>query len=46
MINVSLARIIHERFYCNRGFTAATSLGRMFHSAQAGGLAARSVNIL
>jgi len=34
-----LARIIHERFCCNCGFAAATSLS-------AGGLAARSVNIL
>ena len=34
-----LARIIHERFCCNRGFAAATSLS-------AGGLAARSVDIL
>ena len=33
------ARIIHERFYCNRGFAAAISLS-------AGGLAVRSVNIL
>jgi len=35
----ALARIIHERFCCNRGFAAATSLS-------AGGLAARSVDIL
>jgi len=35
----TLARIIHERFCCNRGFAAATSLS-------AGGLAARSVDIL
>ncbi|MGB4896269.1 MAG: hypothetical protein WBO94_17295, partial [Nitrospira sp.] len=34
-----LARMIHERFCCNRGFAAATSLS-------AGGLAARSVDIL
>ena len=34
-----LARIIHERFCCNRGFAAATGLS-------AGGLAARSVDIL
>jgi hypothetical protein len=34
-----LARIIHEGFYCNRQSAAATSL-------TAGGLAARSVNIL
>jgi hypothetical protein len=34
-----LARIIHEGFYCNRRYVAATSL-------TAGGLAARSVNIL
>ncbi len=33
------ARIIHERFCCNCGFTATTSLS-------AGGLAARSVDIL
>jgi hypothetical protein len=32
-------RIIHEGFYCNRRYAAATSL-------TAGGLAARSVNIL
>ena len=31
--------MIHERFCCNRGFAAATSLS-------AGGLAARSVDIL
>ena len=36
---VALARIIHEGFYCNRRYAAATSL-------TAGGLAARSVNIL
>ena len=34
-----LTRIIHERFCCNRGFAAATSLS-------AGGLAARLVDIL
>jgi len=34
-----LACIIHERFCCNRRYVAATSL-------TAGGLAARSVNIL
>src|SRR6266849_1059575 len=34
-----LARIIHEGFYSNRRYVAATSL-------TAGGLAARSVNIL
>jgi len=34
-----LARIIHERFCCKRGFAATTSLS-------AGGLAARSVDIL
>ena len=33
------ARIIHEDFYCNRRYAAATSL-------TAGGLAAQSVNIL
>jgi hypothetical protein len=32
-VNNSLALIIHERFYCNRGYAAAT-----------GGLAAQSVN--
>ena len=41
-----LARIIHERFYCNRGFAAATHLAACFTAPQAGGLAARSVNIL
>jgi len=35
----NLARIIHEGFYCNRRYVAATSL-------TTGGLAARSVNIL
>ena len=35
----ALARIIHEGFYCNRRYAAATSL-------TAGGLAAQSVNIL
>ncbi len=34
-----LTRIIHEDFYCNRRYAAATSL-------TAGGLAAQSVNIL
>jgi len=34
----ALARIIHERFCCNRGFASAT--------LSAGGLAARSVDIL
>ena len=34
-----LARTIHEDFYCNRQYAAATSL-------TAGGLAAQSVNIL
>jgi hypothetical protein len=34
-----LARTIHEDFYCNRRYAAATSL-------TAGGLAAQSVNIL
>ena len=33
------ARMIHERFCCNRGFAAATDLS-------VGGLAARSVDIL
>ena len=36
---MGLARIIHEGFYCNRQYAAATSL-------TAGGLAAQSVNIL
>ena len=35
----NLARIIHEDFYCNRRYTAMTSL-------TASGLAAQSVNIL
>jgi hypothetical protein len=35
----ALARIIHEGFYCNRRYAAATSL-------TAGGLAAQSVNVL
>jgi len=35
----NLARIIHEGFYCNRRYVAATSL-------TTGGLAARSVNLL
>ena len=34
-----IARIIHEDFYCNRRYAAATRL-------TAGGLAAQSVNIL
>ena len=34
-----LARIIHERFYCNRGLAAATSLS-------AGVLAAQSLTVL
>jgi len=36
---IGLARIIHEGFYCNRRYAAATSL-------TAGGLAAQSLNIL
>jgi len=36
---VYLTRIIHDGFYCNRRYAAVTSL-------TAGGLAARSVNIL
>ena len=36
---MNLARMIHERFCCNRGFTAATSLS-------AGVLATQSVDIL
>jgi hypothetical protein len=36
---IGLAHIFHEDFYCNRRHAAATSL-------TAGGLAARSVNIL
>jgi hypothetical protein len=36
-----LARIIHERFYCNRGFAAATSCTRFLRCA--GGRACRSV---
>jgi len=39
IISPALARITHERFCCNRGFAAATSLS-------AGGLAARLVDIL
>ena len=38
-IALDLARIIHEGFYCNRRYAATISL-------TAGGLAARSVNIL
>ena len=34
---MALARIIHERFYCNCRYAATTSL-------TAGGLAARSIN--
>ncbi len=37
----ALARIIHERFCCNRGLAAATSLRAAFQ--QAGGRARRSV---
>jgi response regulator RpfG family c-di-GMP phosphodiesterase len=41
----SLARIIHERFCCNRGFAAATSWhASLWHAA--GGLAPRDLNIL
>jgi len=39
VVAASLARMIHERFCCNRGFAASTNLS-------AGGLAARSVGIL
>ncbi|HSF66267.1 MAG TPA: hypothetical protein VLA67_02445 [Nitrospiraceae bacterium] len=38
-ISMGLTHIIHEDFYCNRRYAATTSL-------TAGGLAARSVNIL
>jgi hypothetical protein len=42
-----LARIIHERFCCNRGFAAATSLDAVgTASRQAGSPLGRSVNIL
>ena len=39
---VTSARIIYERFCCNRGFAAATSL----RWPASGGLAARTLNIL
>ena len=42
-----LARIIHERFYYNRGFAAATGLDAAgAASRQAGSPLGRSVNIL
>ncbi len=34
MIDVTLVRIIHERFYCNRGFTATTSLAACFTASK------------
>ena len=43
--NWSLTRIIHERFYCNRGFAAATSLSASF-ARPAGRLAPRNLDIL
>ena len=41
-----LARIIHERFYCNGGFATATSLHTGFRGVQAGGLGSQPLNIL
>ena len=41
----SLARIIHERFYCNRGFAAATSQ-HVLNNMLAGGLASRDLDVL
>ena len=38
-----LTRIIHDDFYCNRRYAAATSLGASFARAR---LATRSLNIL
>jgi hypothetical protein len=41
----ALAHIVHERFYCNRRYAAATSQ----HAASgmlAGGLAPRGLNVL
>ena len=40
-----LARIIHERFYCNRRYAAVTSLAASF-ARPAGGLAPRNLDIL
>jgi hypothetical protein len=40
-----LARMIHERFCCNHGFAAATSLHE-FNGVQAGGLAACPLDVL
>ena len=34
---MNLARIIHERFYCNRGFAAATSLAACFTAPKRAG---------
>jgi hypothetical protein len=40
-----LAHIIHERFYCNRRYAAATSVAARF-ARPAGRLALRDLNIL
>ncbi len=41
----TLAHMIHERFYCNRRYAAATSLAASF-ARPAGGLAPRDLDIL
>jgi hypothetical protein len=47
MTDVTLARIIHERFYCNRGFAAATSLATCFTAPmRVGSLLGRSTSCL
>ena len=42
----SNAHIIHEGFYCNSGFATTTGLHTDYRGVQAGGLAARPLNIL
>jgi hypothetical protein len=42
----SLARIIDEHSYCNRAFTAATSLDTGFAACAGGGLAAQTLDVL
>ena len=44
-LRTGLTHIIHERFYCNRRYAAATSLAVVSHG-QASRLALRGLNIL
>ena len=45
MTDITLARIIHEHFYCNRRFTAATGLAACFTAPKrVGSLLGRSTS--